>query len=172
MNILWITNIILPAPCKALNMPAPVFGGWMHGLAMQVASSPDIRLAVASTYQDAKLKSSDIDKVTYYLLPAKSTTTYQKSLEQYWQTVCNEFKPDVVHIHGTEYALGLACMRACPSFNYVISIQGLIGICSRYYYASIKYIFGAAIRPDIKHGVIIPKSVYLVDIYGWIRIST
>lgn len=137
MNLLWITNTIFPAPSKALGIPAPVTGGWMYGLSNQLASTAGIRLAVATTYHGNDLKSFDIGGVLYYLLPFHTTSGYPKDLEPFWQKVCAAFQPDVIHIHGTEYTHGLACMRACSSWNYVISIQGLVSVYARYYYAGI-----------------------------------
>lgn len=138
MRTLWITNTIFPAPSRALGIPEPVVGGWMYGLANQIASTEGIRLAVATTYRGNDLKTFDIDGVLYYLLPLHTTSGYPKGLEPFWQKVCVDFQPDVIHIHGTEYTHGLACMRACSSLNYVVSIQGLVSVCARYYYAGIK----------------------------------
>jgi len=137
MNILWITNTIFPAPSEALGRPAPVVGGWMYDIAKRIAAEQGIQLGVAATYNGLELKILKIDGVVYYLLPAKTITRYLKHLEPVWNKVCKEFNPDIVHIHGTEYIHGLACMRACPLLNYVISIQGLVGVYSRYYYAGI-----------------------------------
>lgn len=137
MNILWITNTIFPAPSKELGLPIPVLGGWMYGMAMQLAATPNINLAVATTYNGPKIKFLKIDGVNYYLLPSKQTTSYQKKLEPFWKIVCSEFKPDIIHIHGTEFTHGLVCMHSCPSFDYVVSIQGMVGVYSRYYYANI-----------------------------------
>ena len=137
MRVLWITNTIFPAPSKALGIPAPVMGGWMYGLANQLATTENIQLAVATTYNGNQLKNFNIDGVFYYLLPHVNSTSYPQILESYWQNICTEFQPNVVHMHGTEYAHGLACMRACPLLNYVISIQGLVSIYARYYFAGL-----------------------------------
>lgn len=138
MRTLWITNTIFSAPSKALGIPASVVGGWMYSLANQIASMEGIRLAVATTYRGKDLKTLDIDGVLYYLLPQHATSGYPKGLEPFWREVCADFQPDVIHIHGTEYTHGLACMRACSSLNYVVSIQGLVSVHARYYYAGIK----------------------------------
>ena len=137
MKVLWITNTIFPAPSKSLGIPEPVLGGWMFGIARRLSESRGIKLAVATTYLGKEFKSFEIESVAYYLLPTKSTTSYQKKLEPLWEKVCNEFNPDVIHIHGTEYTHGLACMRECPSFNYIVSIQGMVGLISIYYYTGI-----------------------------------
>lgn len=137
MRTLWISNTIFPAPSTALGLPAPVVGGWMYGLAGQLVANSEIKLAVATVYSGNELKILDLDNIRYYLLPCHVSSAYQKQLEPLWQKICTEFSPDVVHIHGTEYLHGLACMRACPTLNYVVSIQGLVGIYARYYYAGL-----------------------------------
>jgi glycosyltransferase involved in cell wall biosynthesis len=138
MRILWITNIIFPAPSKSLGLSCPVTGGWMYSLAKQLMLTKRIKLAIATVYVGSDINSLDIEDILYYLLPVKSMTTYHKKLEPVWQKICREFNPDVIHIHGTEFPHGLACMRACPTMNYVISIQGLVGVYSRYYLGGIE----------------------------------
>ena len=135
MKVLWIVNTIFPAPSINLGLTPPVVGGWMYGLAEQLSKSEEIQLSVATTYNGNELKALEIDGISYFLLPCKNTIKYDSKLEQYWGKVCEEFKPDVVHIHGTEYVNGLACMRKFPHLKYIVSIQGLVGVCSRYYYS-------------------------------------
>lgn len=137
MRILWVTNTIFPAPSIALGLPVPVYGGWTFSLAMQLASVNGHHLAVATAYLGSEFNLFKIGGVDYYMLPTKTVTTYTKHLEPLWKNICDEFKPDIVHIHGTEYTPGLACMRACPNSKLVISIQGMMGICAQYYYADI-----------------------------------
>ncbi len=187
MKILWITNTIFPEPSKALGIAAPVVGGWMYGLANQIATTENIQLAVAATYTGSELKIFDIDGVTYYLLPGHATTHYLKSHEPLWQQICNEFQPNVIHIHGTEYAHGLACMRACPLLNYVVSIQGLVSVIARHYYAGLSFsdllksiTFRDIIRFDtlfqakkkfVNHGVFekeyIQKTMHVIGRTNW-----
>lgn len=135
MNILWITHKIFPAPSKALGIKPQVLGGWLYGLGTQIAASPGICMAVATTYSGKQVKKLEIGNTIFYLLPEKSNRVYQKHLEVIWKDICDEFKPDVVHVHGTEYSNGLACMRVCPELNFVVSIQGLVSVCARYFYA-------------------------------------
>ena len=137
MRVLWITNIIFPAPCESLGIPAPVYGGWMMSSldALREVVS-DIEVAVATVYPGKEFQNLKIDDITYYLLPSsKPSTSYNKSLEPLWQSVRDGFRPDVIHIHGTEYAHGLAYVRACGADRVCVSIQGLVSAIARYYYA-------------------------------------
>lgn len=137
MRILWITNTIFPEVSKKLGFPVAETGGWMYGLAKLILSIPGKELAVATVYHGKHLIKFEIKGIYYYLIPSESKFLYQKDKKKLWKEVCDEFNPDIVHIHGTEWPHGLTCMQACPSLNYVVSIQGLIGICNRYYFAGI-----------------------------------
>ena len=75
--------------------------------------------------------------IIYYLLPCNNNSIYSKRLEKYWQQIVLEYKPDLVHIHGTEYAHALAFQKACPNIKNIVSIQGLVSICANYYLSGI-----------------------------------
>lgn len=139
MKILWITNTIFPEVCLVLKKPITVGGGWMYGLANLISEKNNINLAVATIWNGRELKEIEINGVHYYLLPVSHMPIkYNRNLEPFWKDVVKSFQPDLCHIHGTEFAHGLACMRACPDLKYVISIQGLVSVYSRYYYTGIK----------------------------------
>jgi glycosyltransferase involved in cell wall biosynthesis len=137
MNILWVVNTVFPDPSKELGIPNPVLGGWMYGLAKAISKYEDVNMAIATTYPNNEFKRFQISGIDYFLIPCKDKARYNSSLESFWESICFDFKPDVVHIHGTEYAHGLACIRKLPNLKYVISIQGLVSVYSRYYYAGI-----------------------------------
>lgn len=139
MKVLWIVNTIFPAPSEALGLSSPVFGGWMYGLAEQVSKIEGVELAVATIYNGNEIKKITIDGIVYFLVPCKNSLKYDSNLELFWSDVCQQFVPNLVHIHGTEFTHGLACMRKLPQLKYIVSIQGLVSIISRYFYAGISF---------------------------------
>lgn len=139
MKILWIVNTIFPGPSMAIGKPFPIYGGWMYGLAEQISKQDNVQLAVATTYGGKELMEMTIDGIIYFLLPCKSSIQYNASLESLWVDICKTFDPNLIHIHGTEYAHGLACMNSLPSLKYVVSIQGLVSVYERYFYAGISF---------------------------------
>jgi glycosyltransferase involved in cell wall biosynthesis len=162
MKILWITNIQLPAVRKKLGLPVEVVGGWMFSLANELSVSNQVSLAVCTTYSGNSLTKHSEDDIVYYLLPARKTKKYyDKSLEKYWLEVINEFNPDIIHVHGTEYAHGLACFKACPEQKYVISIQGLVSAVKEHFFAGIKplELMKYTTLSDIKNGETIPQGL-------------
>lgn len=141
MNILWITNIMLPPICEVLNKEVPAVGGWMYSSLKRLKKHSENRCAVATVYQGNELLIKEVEGIRYYLLPlkGKTMTGYKKHLEPYWAVVKNDFGPDVVHIHGSEYPHGLAYVRACGPQGVVVSIQGIISCIARYYAAGIDF---------------------------------
>lgn len=137
MNVLWITNILLPKAAESIGLNAPVTGGWMQSSAKAILQEDKfLKLAVATVSPCVSdIKRIEKDNVIYFILPLKGDKTkYQKSLEPLWRRVYDNFHPDVVHLHGTEYAHGLAYQNACPKENLVVSIQGLTSAYYYYYY--------------------------------------
>lgn len=134
IKVLWITNILFPDICRKLNIPVPVTGGWMRSSALALSEMDEsISLAVATLHGN-KFRKDEINGVTYYCLPFSiyKQKKYNPQLERYWMMIEEDFRPDIVHIHGTEYPHGLAYMRAVGSKKAVVSIQGLVGAYARY----------------------------------------
>lgn len=137
MKILWITNSMFPGTSEKLGLKTPVVGGWLFAMASQLIKTGRIKLGVATLYHGRDFKSYDSEDVSYYLLPGEITKMYDRKLEVLWRKICNEFQPDIIHIHGSEFSHGLACMRSCPGFKYVMSVQGLVNVISGYYLGGI-----------------------------------
>lgn len=135
LRLLWIVNTIFPEPAHRLGMAPPVIGGWMYGLAADLANSNEINLAVATVYKGQRLKSIKTSNITYYLVPQISIR--DQSSNEYWNTIIQEHRPQLVHIHGTEFPHGMALMNAHPNLTYLVSIQGLVSVYHRYYLAGL-----------------------------------
>lgn len=140
MRVLWITNILFPDICEDLKVTTPVTGGWMHASAQAILEQDNqITLAVATLYGD-KLYKKNINRITYYCLPFNIYKQNSLSdIGKIWNKIEDDFHPDIVHIHGTEYPHGLAYMQAVRTNNVVISIQGLISVYNRYKLGGIPY---------------------------------
>lgn len=155
MKILWVVYPLFPDLAVALGQNKPVGGGWMYGLAKDLEKK-EISLSVATVRPDYEDCHEVVNNIDYYLLKAKKNReVYDSSLEPKWKKLIATIKPDVVHIHGTEYAHGLALMKACPKVKYVISIQGMPSVYERYFLGGIsrkeiwnKYTFRDFLKQD------------------------
>ena len=137
MRLLWITNIVFPEALRLLHKDSELksSGGWLLGSAEELVKDERIELTIAtpsSLVDDLKyLKGA---KMSYYLFPlGKGNTKYNSDYESYWEIINRELRPDVVHIHGTEFTHGLAYVRACGNKNVIVSIQGLVSVIANYY---------------------------------------
>ena len=161
MNILWITNILFPEVSAKLTgqNELKATGGWLLGAARMLESVEGLKLSVAAVSPLVrKLEVVKGENITYYVLPyGKGNQTYNKDYESLWKEIKSIAKPDVVHLHGTEYTHGLAYIRACGSDNMVVSIQGLKFIHQQYYYYGLTQwdIFShLTLRDIIKGGIV------------------
>ncbi len=127
MKVLWITNMVLPVLANHLNITTSASGSWMEDLSDKISKSSDVKLAVACVY-GTEFQKHEVGNITFYLLPGNGKTLlfYSQKLIPFWEKIENEFKPDLVHIHGTEYSHGLSYLRTFKNKKYLLTIQGVI----------------------------------------------
>lgn len=127
MKILWIVNMVMPDLAKMLGVGTGASGTWMIDLAHQLSKMEQIELAIACVY-GKKFTVVNGKRVKYYVIPGNGRTMlfYNPSLIKYWEKVESDFKPDIVHIHGTEYTHAISYLRNYPDKKYVLSIQGVV----------------------------------------------
>lgn len=139
IRVLWIVNTIFPYPAEQLKIEKCVFGGWLNGLANQLKEKEDIELGIATVYKGNEIKKYYDGKITYYLLPGAPALKYNIKLNKYCKIILDEFKPEILHIHGTEYAHGLSFINVCNNnVKKIVSIQGLTSCIGKVYLAGMK----------------------------------
>ena len=141
MRVLWITNVLFPEASAYLS-GSPVLkssGGWVLGAASAMLDASDISLAVATVSNKVKeLVRVEGEKITYFILPlGKGNITYNKNYESFWKTIKESFRPEIIHIYGTEFSHGLAWVNANGADNVIVSIQGLTSVIKDYYYSGL-----------------------------------
>lgn len=141
MTILWITNILFPEALSSITgeNDLKTTGGWMLGAADALVRCPDIRLSVAAVSPLVReLTVVEGERIRYYVIPyGKGNVTVNLEYQEYWKQIDSEVRPDIVHIHGTEFSHGHAYMKACGTENVVVSLQGLKSEISKYYLAGL-----------------------------------
>lgn len=153
MRVLWITNIPLPPICEHLNIPQPVVGGWLYSSLKEIKDNVE-EVAVAALWNRNDFICKKIDGITYYMVPSNGVLYKEnKQLEYFWNKIYDEFKPDIVHLHGTEYAHGLSLFRVIPREKIMVSIQGLTSAIAEHYNA------GISIKEELRH--MTPVNLYL-----------
>ena len=138
MNVLWIINILLPEARSLLDGQKDLksSGGWILGAAAGLIENPNIRLSIATVSNlVSELKVLRGEYIVYYVLPlGKGNERYNREYESLWLRVREMVKPDIVHLHGSEFTHGLSYVNACGSDNVVLSIQGLRSVYEDYWF--------------------------------------
>jgi len=98
-----------------------------------LAKYPDIKLAVVVPVNGSYMKKV-CDDITFYMIPTPSLKQYSNKTLKYALQTLLEFKPDIVHCHGTEYSLAYAIGSEAKQLGLPIlaNIQGLASPYAKY----------------------------------------
>lgn len=152
MNVLWLINTSLPEASLILKENPSFFGGWLINASKDLSIQTEINLSIAFPKEGIdnyiELKG---ERINYYpFKPVKLQDDEIIKDSVIFKQLINVVKPDVVHIFGTEFPHSLSMINCTNKLNIhsVISIQGLVSIYSKHYYASLpaRIVYGATIR--------------------------
>lgn len=117
-------------------------GGWLHDLCNRIGEKSEIELGIACVYQGNEFIKENINDILYFLLPggSKKMMFYDKQLIQYWDVIEEDFHPDIVHIHGTEYTHCISYIRKYPKKDYLLTIQGILKRISEENYGALTFL--------------------------------
>lgn len=141
MKILWFTNIPMPDVNRYYDKNAMGSGGWMGALLELLKGRPELEIGVVTACSHYPESQFQIDGVDYFIVKQQSTK-FRRSLfpvdnNPAYLNQCvkivNSFKPDIVHIHGTERFYALMMSRGMVQCPVVVSIQGIMDACSEWY---------------------------------------
>jgi len=141
MKILWCVNQFPAEIALTLGLSAYYGGGWVGALRDQLIGNGVVSLTLATVYEGATVEKKRIQGVEYVLVPGgrAAKQRYNKAVQHGWRQIVNDIMPDVVHIHGTEYAHSLALVRSLGRIPCVVSLQGLLGECAKHYHGGIAW---------------------------------
>lgn len=144
MRILWITatagNYQSPHSCGGGYNG----GGWISSMQNELAKCDDIKLGIAFCRNGEPAKVEQ-DGVVYYPIPHHTKSKKDKFFdlfklndatrdevlwpyyEEKFKKVIDDFKPDVIHIFGSELYQGLAA-RVTVDIPTILHIQGLLSL--------------------------------------------
>ncbi len=164
-NVLWICNIMLPVIAKELGLPYSNREGWLSGIYARIRKeNRDVKITVCfpmSREEIEKLpanrilsceKEQEKDKERLYWRKLRvlenpcyafeedltHPENYDVRMEQQFEEILAEAKPDILHIFGTEFPHTLAAVRAYQDpAHTLIGIQGLCGEIAKVYRAGL-----------------------------------
>ena len=140
MKVLWFTNTpsLYKISDKGYNG-----GGWIESLEKLLSTKKNIELAVAFFHNDREFKviqgttvyypislyNSVLKKIKHSICLSKSD---QSELD-YFQNIIDDFKPNVIHVFGSERSYGL--LSKFTKIPVIIHIQGVLNPYKNAFYA-------------------------------------
>lgn len=138
MRILWFTNT--PSLASEFLQAKGNIGGWIASLEKEVANIQEIELAVAFHFGHSDKKQFSVGSTKYFSFPYPTLSNGHKSgilsrwrhkiepssdVDNYLEIV-EKFKPDLIHIFGTEQAFGLIVDKV--KVPVIVQIQGNLSV--------------------------------------------
>ena len=148
MRVLWVCNIMPPIIGQYLGRECSVKEGWISGILMRMAKEKeDVELGICYPVEHEKEES----KKEVVINNHKSITCYGfledtvrselyggETLEKRLGEIICDFKPQVLHIFGTEYGHSLAAAKAFGKPEHtLVGLQGVISECAKEYMADL-----------------------------------
>ncbi|MBN1127101.1 MAG: glycosyltransferase family 4 protein [Sedimentisphaerales bacterium] len=130
MRILWLVNDPLPDLAAILGITATTGGGWLTALSQGLSSEESIELGIASRVPYGKPLDISLKGIRYFTVPAPRKgfgLLYPTNDMLFrYQEIVDQFSPDVIHVHGTEWYGGLVTVGNRMGYPTIVSLQGLI----------------------------------------------
>lgn len=134
-KVLWVCSVVMPQFAQEFDIKPTVFEGWLEGMMQQMKKRVDIALCFP-IIDSWRKKDGELNGHKYYSF-SLSVCEYSLDTKVKFIEILNDYKPDVVHIWGTEYPHTLAMINACEDMGIldkvVINIQGLAEPCGIHY---------------------------------------
>lgn len=157
IRVLWLCNAIIPQVSAKLDISTGTGGGWLNQLSDIFDKRDDIELCVVVPFlqRDELVHTTFGNKSKFYGFPKKirEPWRYDDSVEEVFVRIFAEFKPDLVHIFGTEFPHTLSMVRAFNNPDKtIIHVQGIISAIAKHYTAFLpeKVVKGYSFRDFIK----------------------
>lgn len=132
MRILWTIGAVMPGIAKALGIKSTHSVSWVESMSERLACRDDIQLAIACSGDVTEVQKRQICNLTFFVLP------HNCNKKDYWQEVLFDFKPDVIHIFGTETDKSRLLVQKYQKYPIIISLQGILTEYQRHYYGGVE----------------------------------
>jgi glycosyltransferase involved in cell wall biosynthesis len=145
MRVLWFANTPgLSAEYLKISLAA---GGWISSLQKVVEAVPEIRLGFVF-YAEQAMAPFEHGRTSYFPVQPlgsgkgkrlvnriRGKAETDENLPVFLRAI-EQFKPDIIHVHGTEFPFGLI-LREVKDIPVVVSIQGNLTVYREKYFAGL-----------------------------------
>ena len=148
MRVLWVCNIMPPVIGQYLGKECSVKEGWISGILMRLTKEKeDIELGICYPVADAaeevrrEVAIENNKNIACYGFEEDTVCPENyggDNLENRLAEIIHDFKPEVLHIFGTEFGHSLAAAKAFGKpERTLVGLQGVISECAKEYMADL-----------------------------------
>lgn len=142
MRLLWLCNKCLPVVARHRGLEVGNREGWLAGISERFMNdkSNDIEFGVCFPVGSPEEEFTDKFEVSAYGFyeDLEHPENYDSALETRLKAIVEDFKPDLIHIFGTEFPHCRAMTVAFPHKERIlIGIQGICTECAEAYFTGI-----------------------------------
>src|SRR5690554_3955941 len=132
MRILWIVNDLLEVMRPYVKGKPSLGGSWIAPLLNSLSDIETVKIGCITPVFKGNSQKLKINNVVYYTIPIvkfENIRDMSYSLADRYLWAINDFKPDLIHVHGTEKNFGLLRKFINNETPIVCSIQGVVSPC-------------------------------------------
>lgn len=136
MNLLWIVNKPIGGLHFHLYGKRATGGLWMEAMIDRIIPDTEIDLTVVNVDKVSSICRLDIEGVRYYTIPGDNNAHYDyksKTARDYWRTIFEQEKPDLLELWGTEMPFGIPALDVAGNIPAVVYVQGVLESIGKYY---------------------------------------
>lgn len=140
LKILWLVNIKLPEISIIQGKINTTYvGGWLSGLYNSLIQSEEIeKIIICYPINDISEHGESLKTI----FSSFDISDDQKLIRNNFIDIIDKYKPDIIHIHGTEYDYSYIMQKAADDLGIgdrtVCSIQGLVSIYAEHFFGGME----------------------------------
>lgn len=159
MKVMWTVFVTFPEVADQVKRKPEYACTWARALSEPLRKQVD--LAIVSVYSENTLAKYEINNVKFYFIPNERQMKKNgggNEARKYWKEILDDFKPDIIHVHGSESMVPYELIKMKPKVPIFLTLQGIL---SNYYkdaYAGIEIkdiIQNYSLRDIVRHSGII-----------------
>lgn len=165
MKILWIINN-LTGEASELFYGKRRGGLWIDNYLEALRNKEDLFITVVTSKDIDSVQKIQSGNVKYCLIPGGDAVSKYNPNNRKNQSIMKEIidteKPEIIHIWGTESALGVVAQTVAPDIKSIVLVQGVVRSLERYCLSGIslkKLLASITIRGLLKRDSLIFKKV-------------
>lgn len=154
---MWLCNVLFNTVAERIGYPKTNGGGWLQGLADDIILKSDVKLAVVfPQIKNIGILQGITDNISYYGFYEPKKAKDELALKSRFLEIMDDFKPDIIHIFGTEFIHSLLLVEVAREKKLldrvVVSIQGMPSVYAKHANAGIplSIIYGFSLRDFVK----------------------